>query len=273
MKEKNYFNVYISNDIDKEFASLLEKHPYTNEEEIGQLFSHLAHIDKVQQEKSISEGKICDKFIKLKFNYPNPDNNGKGETEELKIPLGQGHFSKGLNHLREIGRTNLEQNIDKKKAFFDNLSEKYDKYLKIPTKIGIDTLQKAGWGTMEACARIVDIVPSPELQELLKGLSLGAKKEKDNNAKELSQIMQDFLEKIKQEKGQTLEQNNNANSPASKENSKEKGAKTNELITEFSEDDKNKMREETKEVVKKNPSKTSQKEYELSNNKNIGVGR
>ncbi|WP_270985538.1 hypothetical protein [Campylobacter helveticus] len=251
----------------------MEKHPYTNEEEIGQLFSHLAHIDKMQQEKSISEGKICNKFIKLKFNYPNPDNNGKGETEELKISLGQGHFSKGLNHLREIGRTNLEQKVDKRKEFFDNLSKKYDEYLKIPTKIGIDTLQKTGWGTMETCAKIVDIVPSPELQELLKGLSLETKKEKNNSAKELSQIMQNFLKEIKQEKNQTLEQNGNANSPALKENAKEKATKTNELIIEFSEDDKNKMREEAREVVKKNPSKASQKEYELSNNKGIGVGR
>lgn len=263
-QQYNYFNVEIDKNIDKEFASLLEKQPYTKEEEIQQLFSHLTYIDKVQQEKNISDGKICDKFIKLKLCYPNPENN-KGEVEELKIPLGQGHFSKGIKHLREIGRINLEQKVDKKKEFFNNLSEKYDKCLKIPTKIGIDTLQKAGWGTMETCAKIIDIAPSPELQEFLKGLSLSGEKETKDSAKDLSQIMQDFLEKTKFNKDIT---------PVTKEIQKEKEAKNpNELTAEFSENDKKKIREEAKDSVKKNNINHHKKEYELSNNKSMGMAR
>ena len=263
-KQYNYFNVEIDKNIDKEFASLLEKQPYTKEEEIQQLFSHLTYIDKIQQEKNINDGKICDKFIKLKLCYPNPENN-KGEVEELKIPLGQGHFSKGINHLREIGRINLTQKIDKKKEFFDNLSEKYDKYLKIPTKIGIDTLQKTGWGTMEACAKIIDIAPSPELQEFLKGLSLSGGKETKDNTKDLSQVMQDFLEQIKQNKDIV---------PIAKESEKEKEVKNpNEPTAEFSENDKKKIREAAKNSVKKNNVNHHKKEYELSNNKSIGMAR
>ena len=54
-KQYNYFNVEIDKNIDKEFASLLEKQPYTKEEEIQQLFSHLAYVDKTQQEKNGKE--------------------------------------------------------------------------------------------------------------------------------------------------------------------------------------------------------------------------
>ncbi|MCX2683801.1 hypothetical protein OQH60_07960 [Campylobacter sp. MIT 21-1685] len=187
MKKYDYFNVEIDKNIDKELANLLEKQPYTNEEEIGELFSHLAHIDKVQQEKNINDGKIQNKFIQLKLCYPNPENN-KGELETLKIPLGQGHFTKGLNHLREIGRIELEKSLDTKKEFFKKLSERYDKYLRMPTKIGIDILQKSGWGTMENCAKIMDIAPSPELQEFLKGLNQNTTIQENLREKEENKI-------------------------------------------------------------------------------------
>ncbi|WP_170999488.1 hypothetical protein [Campylobacter sp. MIT 12-5580] len=49
MKNKNsYFNVQIDKNNDEEFLYLLEKAPYTSEEEIGELFSHLAVLDEVQ---------------------------------------------------------------------------------------------------------------------------------------------------------------------------------------------------------------------------------
>ena len=168
--KKEYFNVYIDKDNDEEFLYLLEKAPYTNEKEIGELFSHLAYIDEVQKEKNAKDLKLCDKVIKFDFVY----NDGEGaKVEKLQIPLGQGHFTKGINHLRKIGKQDWEKDL-KNKNLDDILSKKYDKYLRKPPATEI--LQKGTLRTLQHCAKILDTVPSTELQNLLQGFMNGDEK-------------------------------------------------------------------------------------------------
>ncbi|TKX28276.1 hypothetical protein DMB95_09330 [Campylobacter sp. MIT 12-8780] len=171
MKNKNsYFNVQIDKNNDEEFLYLLEKAPYTSEEEIGELFSHLAVLDEVQKEKDASNAKISNKVLKFSFLYN--DNEG-AKVENLQVPLGQGHFTKGINHLRKIGKQDWEKDI-KTKQFDEELSKKFDKFLMKPP--AMDVISKGSLGTLQKCAKILDTIPSPEFQTFLQGFMNGNEK-------------------------------------------------------------------------------------------------
>ena len=271
---KTNFSIYIDKDTDKEFEVLLQKQPYINEKEISELFSHLVHIDETQKEKNIFDGKLNNKFIKMKFSYPNPDEPSKSETEILKIPLGYGHFSRGLEHLREIGKENLDKEVSKSDKFFKALSEKYDKYLKNPTAIGIDSLQKSGWATMESCAKILECFPSEELQQLLKGFSQGDntnnKENNKENNKNISDYLQEFLTKNQQEKSKEISNELNKN-----ENSQKEIGKGQQNLTQtFSKEQMNQVREAVNEIIKKNPNQNAKKDKEIHQHKTeLGMAR
>ena len=226
--KENYFNVQIDKDIDEEFAYLLEKAPYTNEKDIDELFSHLAYIDEVQKEKSAKDIKLCDKLIKLKFVYN--DHEG-AKVENLQIPLGQGHFTKGINHLRKIGKQDWEKDI-KEKNFDDELSKKFDKYLSKPP--AMEVLGKGTLGTLQHCAKILETIPSPELQSFLEGFMQGSGFDR----------LKLFQENTQDQK--TTEQEKNKE----------------QEIKEFK-----------AEVKAASQKKTKGREYEISNNKNIGMAR
>lgn len=200
----------------------------------------------------------------MKLCYPNPDNPNKTESEMLKIPLGQGHFSRGLAHTREIGKENFDKEVNKSNKFFKTLSEKYDKYLKIPTTIGIDYLQKSGWATMESCSKIFECIPSEELQQLLRGFSQGHNKNNKENNKNLSNYIQEFLAKNQQEKSKEVPNELNKNENSQKEISKD----GQNLIGKFSKEQMAQLREVVNEVVKKILVKTEQKIIESLHNIN-----
>lgn len=170
--EANYFNVSIDNSINEEFGYLLAKSPYTSEEEIGELFSHLVCIDEVQKEKNARDLKLTNKIIKLKFCYNDKDG---ARVENLQIPLGQGHFSKGINHLREVGKIDWENNL-KENDISEKLSKQYDKYLTKPP--ALDVLRKGSLATLQQCAKILDTIPSPELADFIEAF-MGDNKNKN----------------------------------------------------------------------------------------------
>ena len=261
MSKENSFSIHIDKETDdKEFEVLFQKQPYINEKESSELFSHLVHIDEAQKEKNIFDGKLNNKFIKMKFCYSNPDNPNNIETEILKIPLGQGHFSKGLNHIREISKQDFDKKVSKSDKFFKALAEKYDKYLKIPTAITIDALQKSGWATMESCAKIFESVPSEELQQLLRGFSQGYNTNKENK-KSISDYVQDFLAK-KQEQDKSKE-----SQKETKIKNIEKEKSEPSLKETFSKEQKEEMKQMINEAVKKNFNQDIKRDKELAQHK------
>lgn len=165
-----FFKVEVDKNISDEFSYLLEKSPYTSENEIAELFSHLVYVDEAQKEKNLQDLKLNDKAIKLRFIL---NDNGENKVENLHIPLGQGHFSKGINHLREIGKINWENDI-KENSLSQKLSEIFDKYLTKPPVL--DIAQQGTLATLQKCADILETVPSPELQEFLTAF-MGDKKQ------------------------------------------------------------------------------------------------
>ena len=194
MKNNTYFNVDIDKNINEEFQYLLEKAPYTTEKEIGELFSHLVYIDEIQKEKNAQDSKISDKIIKLQFCYN--DNDG-AKVENLQIPFGQGHFSKGINHLREVGKIDWEKQL-KEQSLDDKLSNIYDKYLTKPP--AADVLTEVGSNTLKQCAKILETVPSPELQGFIAAFMGGDEKVRSKlfaNDKENENKQDDTKEKTK----------------------------------------------------------------------------
>lgn len=239
MKNNTYFNVYIDKDIDEEFQYLLEKEPYVSEEEIGELFSHLVYIDEIQKEKNAQDSKLSDKIIKLKFTYN--DNDG-AKVENLQIPFGQGHFSKGINHLREIGKIDWEKQL-KEQSLDDKLSKIYDKYLTKPP--AADVLTEVGSNTLKQCAKILETVPSPELQGFIAAFMGGDEKVRSKlfaNDKENENKQDDTKEKTKK----------------TSENEKSK----EEVIQNF--------KQEVKNIAQKK-SNIKERERERNNYKDLGI--
>lgn len=233
MDKNTYFNVDIDKNISEEFHYLFEKAPYTTEKEIGELFSHLVYIDEIQKEKNIQDSKLSSKVIKLKFIYN--DNNG-AKVENLQIPFGQGHFSKGIKHLREIGKIDWEKDL-KEQDLNEKLSKIFDKYLTKPP--ALDVLKEVGGSTLKQCAKILDTIPSPELQSFLQAFMSGDENFRDK--------LFDFKDK---EKTQEQEQKSN-------ENEKSKDEKIKE------------MQQETKAIAQKK-GKTKEREREINNFKDLG---
>lgn len=239
MKNNTYFNVDIDKNISEEFQYLFEKAPYTTEKEIGELFSHLVYIDEMQKEKNAQDSKISDKIIKLQFCYN--DNDG-AKVENLQIPFGQGHFSKGINHLREVGKIDWEKQL-KEQSLDDKLSKIYDKYLTKPP--AADVLTEVGSNTLKQCAKILETVPSPELQGFIAAFMGGDEKVRSKlfaNDKENENKQDDTKEKTKK----------------TSENEKSK----EEVIQNF--------KQEVKNIAQKK-SNIKERERERNNYKDLGI--
>lgn len=239
MNNNTYFNVDIDKNISEEFQYLFEKAPYTTEKEIGELFSHLVYIDEMQKEKNAQDSKISDKIIKFQFCYN--DNDG-AKVENLQIPFGQGHFSKGINHLREVGKIDWEKQL-KEQSLDDKLSNIYDKYLTKPP--AADVLTEVGSNTLKQCAKILETVPSPELQGFIAAFMGGDEKVRSKlfaNDKENENKQDDTKEKTKK----------------TSENEKSK----EEVIKNF--------KQEVKTIAQKK-SNIKERERERSNYKDLGI--
>ena len=239
MNNNTYFNVDIDKNISEEFQYLLEKAPYTTEKEIGELFSHLVYIDEIQKEKNAQDSKISDKIIKLQFCYN--DNDG-AKVENLQIPFGQGHFSKGINHLREVGKIDWEKQL-KEQSLDDKLSNIYDKYLTKPP--AADVLTEVGSNTLKQCAKILETVPSPELQGFIAAFMGGDEKVRSKlfaNDRENENKQDDTKDKTKK----------------TSENEKSK----EEVIKNF--------KQEVKTIAQKK-SNIKERERERSNYKDLGI--
>lgn len=218
---------------------MFEKAPYTTEKEIGELFSHLVYIDEMQKEKNAQDSKISDKIIKFQFCYN--DNDG-AKVENLQIPFGQGHFSKGINHLREVGKIDWEKQL-KEQSLDDKLSNIYDKYLTKPP--AADVLTEVGSNTLKQCAKILETVPSPELQGFIAAFMGGDEKVRSKlfaNDKENENKQDDTKEKTKK----------------TSENEKSK----EEVIKNF--------KQEVKTIAQKK-SNIKERERERSNYKDLGI--
>lgn len=211
----NFFNLNKELLGEELVEDIMSKNPYTNLEEVQGVLSHLSYLDATQNQKNILLGKVENKPLNFEIELNNKDNQQVAKYTFDNINLGEGNFTKGVEHLLSVGM--VEQR--------STLLQKLDKHLRIPNGLKVESLEKLGHSTSKT---LQSIAQSQVLEE------------------DLSAFMDSFLknllnqdEKKKQEQGFTKEQ-------------QEMFATVKEFASQ---------------------KKSKGKEYELSNNKSIGVGR
>lgn len=161
----DYFEIRFDEKLDeKEFGNILRNNPYIEQNEIDEVLSHLVILDEVQKEKNLVDKNLITKNINFSISYAE---NGEKITENLSIPFGMGHFSRGIEHLREIGKIEYDkkQEIQKNKTL--NFLKEKCKSLELPPTININELEKKGWDTLDKTAEILNTISSPELSSFI----------------------------------------------------------------------------------------------------------
>ena len=171
--DDNFFEISFKDSETNRLLNLYTEHKDTygqneNKEEIDEVLSHLVALDAARKEKIKNDGDIDTPNIDFTISY---GLNGKRVEESMSVPLGMGHFGKGINHLRENFGANLESDIDSKQEK-DNTSNRLDKIcsaLKMPPKLALDELDEKGWDTIGKMADLAKGLSSPELAGFLAG--------------------------------------------------------------------------------------------------------
>lgn len=240
--DKNFFEIKFNDNLDSEFENILRNNPYTEQDKIDELFSHLVILDEIKKHRNIEEKNLITKNIDFSISYAE---NGKKITEYLSIPFGMGHFSKGIEHLIEIGRVELDKDGGQKKDKIINfLKEKCSALIK-PPKITIEKLEKNGWDTLDRCAEILNTISTPELSHFIKGFLETGKESKNK------------LEEIHKEK--MKDSNITSHKTDTKNN------KNQEKIED--------MKRKVEKIANQKKTNLNPQEKEINNYKNLGMAR
>ena len=231
-----------------------------NKEEIDSVLSHLVALDVARKENIKSSGDIDTPTIKFSIAY---GLDGKKIEEFMSVPLGMGHFEKGINYLRENFKTDLEAATQaKKEKETNNRLDKFCSALKMPPTIALDELDEKGWDTIGKMAELAKGVSSPELAAFLAGFQAAIKENASKNGGEIdnekfTQLMAKKLNMSAKEARQIVE-----NAQTNKKNSKESidTASKNEVSQEKIEEIKRKS-----EIAIKNQKKSKDRQKERSN--------
>lgn len=161
----DYFEIKFDENLnEKEFGNILRNNPYTEQDKIDKILSHLVTLDEVKKEQNLTERNLITKNIDFSISYAE---NGEKITENLSIPFGMGHFSKGIEHLREIGKIEYDKNQQIQKNKTLNFLKEKCKSLELPPTINISELEKKGWNTLDKTAEILNTISSPELSSFI----------------------------------------------------------------------------------------------------------
>lgn len=177
--EDNYFEIKFDGKLnEQEFGNILRDNPYVEQDKIDEVLSHLVTLDEIKKENNLINSNLITKNIDFSISYIE---NGEKITENLSVPFGMGHFSKGIEHLRKIGKIEYDkhQKIKKDKTLYF-LKEKF-KALELPPKVNLSNLEKNGWDTLDKCAEILNTISTPELSSFIKNFLETKGKSKDKN--------------------------------------------------------------------------------------------
>lgn len=199
--DDNYFEIKFDENLDeKEFGNILRNNPYVEQDKIDEVLSHLVTLDEIKKETNLINKNLITKNIDFSISYI--ENNQK-ITENLSVPFGMGHFSKGIEHLREIGKTEYDKNqqIQKNKTL-DFLKNKF-KALELPPKIKLENLEKSGWDTLDKCAELLNTISTPELSSFIKNFLESKGKAQDKN-NPLNDLVKTLKENTKNQSKESL---------------------------------------------------------------------
>lgn len=181
--DENYFEIKFDEKLDeKEFGNILRNNPYVEQDKIDEVLSHLVTLDEIKKEKNLADKNLITKNINFSISYI--ENNEK-ITENLSVPFGMGHFAKGIEHLRKIGKIEYDKNQQIQNNKTLNLLKEKFKALELPPKIKLENLEKQGWDTLEKCAEILNTISTPELSSFVKNFLENKGKIKENFSNQL----------------------------------------------------------------------------------------
>lgn len=189
--DDNYFEIKFSEKLDeKEFGNILRNNPYVEQDKIDEVLSHLVTLDEIKKEMNLVNKNLITKNIDFSISYIE---NGEKITENLSVPFGMGHFSKGIEHLREIGKTEYDKNQQIQKNKTLNFLKNKFKALELPPKIKLENLEKNGWDTLDKCAEILNTISTPELSSFIKNFleTKGKPQDKNNPLNDLVKILKE----------------------------------------------------------------------------------
>lgn len=275
--DDDFFEISFESNETNKALSLANEHKDTygqnnNKDEIDSVLSHLVALDVARKENIKSNGNIDTPNIEFSIAY---GLNGKRVEEYMSVPLGMGHFEKGINHLRENFGVDLESKVaQKEKEHTDTRLDKFCSALKMPPTLSLDELDEKGWDTIGKMADLAKGLSSPELAGFLAGFqgaireahhkTPSSQAEIDNN--KFAQLMSKKLNISPQEARQIIDNaQNQKDTIEKKSNTESKIEVSQEKIDEI---------KKKSEIAIKNQKKSKSKARERSNqNPSLGKDR
>lgn len=145
------------------------KDTYREQHDIDCILSHLTTIDEAKKINKIKGGDFKSEIVDFTISY---GVNGKVVSEKISVPLGYGHFEKGINYLRDNFSQGMGLNPEvRDKANSDEVRKRLEnkcKGFKKPT-LDMADLQALGKGTIDACVETAKALSNEELGAFLKG--------------------------------------------------------------------------------------------------------
>ena len=232
------------------------KDTYREQHDIDCILSHLTTIDETKKENKVKGGDFKSEIVDFTISY---GVDGKKVSEKISVPLGYGHFEKGINHLRDNFSQGMGLNPEvRDKANSDEVRKRLEnkcKGFKKPT-LDMADLQALGKGTIDACVETAKALSNEELGAFLKGFQEYSRRvgnRKDDNKEALISALATKLGVDSKELKESIDEHLNKKAKAHIDNAEKDSSKESKetLTKDSAKQDKQSI--ESKKKFSKNP--------------------
>lgn len=228
---------------------------YREQHDIDCILSHLTTIDETKKVNKIKGGDFKSEIVDFTISY---GVNGKVVSEKISVPLGYGHFEKGINYLRDNFSQGMGLNPEvRDKANSDEVRKRLEnkcKGFKKPT-LDMADLQALGKGTIDACVETAKALSNEELGAFLKGFQEYSRRvgnRKDDNKEALISALATKLGVDSKELKESIDEYLNKKAKAHIDKEKDSSKESQETLTKDSAK-QDKQSAEPKKKFSKNP--------------------
>lgn len=229
------------------------KDTYREQHDIDCILSHLTTIDETKKINKIKGGDFKSEIVDFTISY---GVNGKVVSEKISVPLGYGHFEKGINYLRDNFSQGMGLNPEvRDKANSDEVRRRLEnkcKGFKKPT-LDMADLQALGKGTIDACVETAKALSNEELGAFLKGFQEYSRRvgnRKDDNKEALISALATKLGVDSKELKESIDEYLNKKVKTHIDVEKDSGKESQETLTK---DSAKQDKQSTEKKFSKNP--------------------
>ena len=229
------------------------KDTYREQHDIDCILSHLTTIDETKKVNKIKGGDFKSEIVDFTISY---GVNGKMVSEKISVPLGYGHFEKGINYLRDNFSQGMGLNPEvRDKANSDEVRKRLEnkcKGFKKPT-LDMADLQALGKGTIDACVETAKALSNEELGAFLKGFQEYSRRvgnRKDDNKEALISALATKLGVDSKELKESIDEYLNKKAKAHIDKEKYSSKESQETLTK---DSAKQDKQSTEKKFSKNP--------------------